>query len=182
MSKGKSYFSRLKKSTKITVISCGIFVGLTMVILLFFVMNPITPSEKVIAGFGRENISRHNSQSTEITTTAVTTTAMEDVIVSKATETTTTVSTTHTDFTITVTSGSGFYVDNVIPTGVSPYEAGSVPTTETEYDDGTGYDSGYYDDGTGYDNSYDNSYDNGYYDGSYDNSYDYNYDYGYYGY
>lgn len=184
MSKGKGYFGKLKKSTKITVISCGFFVGITMLVLLFFVMNPITPSEKVIAGFGRENISRHN-QTTEITTTAVTTTAMEDVIVSKAASTTTAETTTHTDFTITVTSGSGFYVNNVIPTGVSPYEAGSVPTTETEteYDDGTGYDDGSYD--YGYDYGYDNSYDYGYdnsYDYSYDYGYDNSYDYGYYGY
>ena len=183
MSKGKSYFGRLKKSTKITVISCGCFVGLTMIILLFFVMNPITPSEKVIAGFGRENISRHNQQTTEITTTTITTTAMEDIIVSKAATTTTAATTTHVDYTITVTSGSGFYVNNVIPTGVSPYEAGAaIVTTETvtEYDDGTGYDYGYgYDDssyGYGYD---DYSYG---YDNSYDYSYDNSYDYGYYGY
>ena len=182
MSKGKSYFGRLKKSTKITVISCGLFVAVTMGVLLFFVMNPITPSEKVIAGFGRENISRRNNQTTEVTTTtAMTTTAMEDIIVSKAATTTAAETTTHVDYTITVTSGSGFYVNNVIPTGVSPYEAGSVVTTETasDYDDGTGYDYGYgYDDGTGYDYGY--GYDD--YSYGYDNSYDYNYDYGYYGY
>ena len=161
----KSYFSKLKKSTRITVISCGAFVGITMIILIFFVLNPITPSEKVIAGFGRENISRNN-KTTDITTTAVTTTALEDVVVTKVSTTTTAPTTTHTDFTITVTSGSGFYVDNVIPTGASPYEAGFAPTTtETTaaevYDDG----SGYYDDGSNYnyDYNYDYGYDNGYY-------------------
>lgn len=176
MSKKKSYFSGLKKSTKITVLSCGFFLLLTMIILIFFVMFPITPSEKVIAGLGRESISRSNRQTTMVTTTAVTTTAMEDVVVSKAASTTTAETTTHKDFTITVTSGSGFYVSNTIPTG-EPYAAGYVPTTETETD--------YYDDGSDYnDYGYDYNYDYGYdynYDYGYDYSYDYN-DYGYYGY
>ena len=176
MSKKKSYFSGLKKSTKITVLSCGCFLILTMAILIFFVLFPITPSEKVIAGLGRESISRSNRQTTVASTTAVTTTAMEDVVVSKAAATTTAATTSHKEFTINVTSGSGFYVSNTIPTG-EPYSAGYVPTTETAtdyydetYDDG----SGYYDDGSGY---YDNNYDYGY-DYGYDNSYDN----GYYGY
>lgn len=176
MSKKKSYFSGLKKSTKITVLSCGFFLLLTMIILIFFVMFPITPSEKVIAGLGRENISRNSRQTTMVTTAAVTTTAMDNVVVSKAATTTTAETTTHKDFTITVTSGSGFYVSNTIPTG-EPYAAGYVPTTETatEYYDET-YDYSY-DDGSGY---YDYGYDNSY-DYSYDYGYDYN-DYGYYGY
>jgi len=176
MSKKKSYFSGLKKSTKITVLSCGCFLILTMAILIFFVLFPITPSEKVIAGLGRESISRSNRQTTVASTTAVTTTAMEDVVVSKAAATTTAATTSHKEFAINVTSGSGFYVSNTIPTG-EPYSAGYVPTTETAteyydetYDDG----SGYYDDGSGY---YDYNYDYGY-DYGYDNSYDN----GYYGY
>ncbi len=172
MSKKKSYFSGLKKSTKITVLSCGCFLILTMAILIFFVLFPITPSEKVIAGLGRESISRSNRQTTVASTTAVTTTAMEDVVVSKAAATTTAATTSHKEFTINVTSGSGFYVSNTIPTG-EPYSAGYVPTTETAtdyydetYDDGSGYyddGSGYYDYNYDYDYGYDNSYDNGYY-------------------
>lgn len=172
MSKKKSYFSGLKKSTKITVLSCGCFLILTMAILIFFVLFPITPSEKVIAGLGRESISRNNRQTTVVSTTAVTTTAMEDVVVSKAAATTTAATTSHKEFTINVTSGSGFYVSNTIPTG-EPYSAGYVPTTETAteyydetYDDGSGYyddGSGYYDYNYDYDYGYDNSYDNGYY-------------------
>ena len=155
MSKKKSYFSGLKRSTKITVISCGFFLILTMLILIFFVMFPITPSEKVIAGLGRENISRSKGQTSPVSATTVTTTSLEDIVVSKAT-TTTAQTTTHKDFTITITSGSGFYVSNIIPTG-EPYSAGYVPTIETAteyYDDGSDYntydDGSVYDDGSGY--------------------------------
>lgn len=56
MYKLKEFFGNLSKSTKLTVFSCGIFILLTFVILLFFVMFPITPSEKVISGMGRAGL------------------------------------------------------------------------------------------------------------------------------
>ncbi len=56
MYKLKDFFGNLSKSTKLTMISCGIFIILTFVILLFFVMFPITPSEKVISGMGRAGL------------------------------------------------------------------------------------------------------------------------------
>ena len=56
MDKIKDFFGSLSKSTKITLISCGSFLLLTFIILLFFVLFPITPSERVILGLGREGI------------------------------------------------------------------------------------------------------------------------------
>lgn len=56
MYKIKEFFGTLSKSTRLTVISCGIFIILTFVILMFFVMFPITPSEKVISGMGRASL------------------------------------------------------------------------------------------------------------------------------
>ena len=56
MYKSKEFFGNLSKSTRLTVISCGIFIILTFIILMFFVMFPITPSEKVISGMGRAGL------------------------------------------------------------------------------------------------------------------------------
>lgn len=135
MSKIKDFFRSLKKSTKMTIISCTCCVVLTAVILSFFVMFPTTLSEKVITGFGREGIYKEVNQSEVVTTTVVTTTG-NDIIVAKTTRTTTRPKTTRTEFTIKVTSGSGFaggfYVDNRIPTGVYPNEY--FPTTTTTAD------------------------------------------------
>ena len=61
MEKIKSLFGNLKKSTVITLISCGCFIALSFIILCFFIMFPITPSEKVMATFGRESVAKNNS-------------------------------------------------------------------------------------------------------------------------
>lgn len=142
MSKGNGFFSNLKKSTRMTIISCSCFVALTAIILSFFVMFPITPSEKFISSFGREGIYKEDGSEEVVTTTVVTTTG-NDIIVAKSTRTTTKPKTTRTEFTITVTMGegfpSGFYVDNRIPTGVYPNEY--TPTTTTTADmSGGGFD------------------------------------------
>lgn len=101
MSKG--FFSKLKKSTIITMVSCISFVVMTFLALLFFIKFPITPSEKFTAGLGRESIYRQNSvEGLEVKTTAETSSAT-------TTEPATTVTTTaRTDFKITVTTGKGF--------------------------------------------------------------------------
>ena len=148
MSKGKGFFSNLNKSTRITLISCGCFIALAVVILSFFVMFPVTPSEKVISSFGREKIIKENGASTTTVTTG-----MNGSQTSKSTRLTTTVSrTTRTNYTIKVTSGSGYFVDQRIPTGVYPNQYFSNPTTtvtvagggsgSSEYPSGGGTGSG----------------------------------------
>lgn len=137
MSKGNGFFSGLKKSTKITLVSCGCFIALTAVILSFFVMFPFTPDEKVM-GFGRESIFK---QDTEAATVApVTTTVNDDILIASNTYTTTTVKrTTAKKYTThKITSGSGFFMDQRIPTGVYPNEYYTPTTTTTAIGGGTG--------------------------------------------
>ena len=49
----RKFYSGLNRSTKITLVSCGSFLLLTILILLIFVLFPITPSERLISGLGR---------------------------------------------------------------------------------------------------------------------------------
>lgn len=135
MSKGNGVFSNLKRSTKITLVSCGCFIALTALILLFFVMFPITPSEKVISSFGRESIYKQDVTGTAVTT-AVTTTVNDDIMVAKGSKTTTASRTTAKSYTThRLTSGSGFYMDQRIPTGEFPNQY-YVPTTTTASEGG----------------------------------------------
>ena len=137
MSKGNGFFGNLKKSTKITLVSCGCFIALTAAILLFFVLFPITPSEKMITSLGRESIYRKGTESTTaVTAASVTTTVTSSKNSSKSTRTTTYSKTSGKDFTITFTSGAGFYMGSRIPTGVFPNEY-YVQTTTTTVEGGT---------------------------------------------
>ena len=142
MSKGNGFFSNLKRSTKITLVSCGCFIALTALILFFFVMFPITPSEKVISSFGRESIYKQDTTGTAVTT-AVTTTMNDDIVVAKGTKVTTASRTTAKKYTThKLTSGSGFYMDQRIPTGVYPNEY-YVPTTTTAAEGGYAGEGGF---------------------------------------
>ena len=90
MSKGNGFFSNLKKSTKITLVSCGCFIAMTALILFFFVMFPITPSEKIISSIGRESISKKDPNVTATSTTTNVTTSVKTTTVTKKAPTTTT--------------------------------------------------------------------------------------------
>jgi hypothetical protein len=128
MSKGNGFFSNLKKSTKITLVSCGCFIAMTALILFFFVMFPITPSEKIISSIGRESISKKDQSDSLSTTTTGLTTVNTTSVTTKTR--TTTVKGTKSDYVITITSGSGFYTGQKIPSGGYPNEYYS-PTTST---------------------------------------------------
>lgn len=111
MIKIREFFVNLKKSTKITMISCGCFIALTVIILFYFILFPYTPSDKVLKAFGRENVS-------SVETVYTTTTS----VVTSSNATTTTVTTTRdpnrTDFEIVITTGKGFIISgDIIPTG-----------------------------------------------------------------
>ena len=122
MSKITGFYDSLKKSTKITVLSCGSFVVMTMIILSFFILFPITPSEKIMTNIGRgENMFQENGEPVQSGVPTVETT------VSTAPVTTTKVTTTkphttraRTTFTINITTGSGFSMNGRIPTGGMP--------------------------------------------------------------
>ena len=138
MSKGNGFFSNLKKSTKITLVSCGCFIAMTALILFFFVMFPITPSEKIISSIGRESISKKDPDAVGSTTTAVSTTTVNTTTVTKKARTTTSPSkTTKSDYVITITAGSGFYTGQKIPSGGYPSDNSYyTPTTPTIADGG----------------------------------------------
>ena len=106
MSKVISFFATLKRSTKITLISCVSFVLMTFLILCFFIMSPITPSDKAGHTYGRESLSPDDATNT----TSVTTLAGESVEVSKGTSTVT-VTTTRKEYKITITTGTSKYSD-----------------------------------------------------------------------
>ncbi|MCR4640062.1 hypothetical protein [Ruminococcus sp.] len=142
MSRGNGFFSNLKRSTKITLVSCGCFIALTAVILTFFVMFPITPSEKMISSFGRESIYKQEPQGTG-PAAAVSTTATNDIVTSKTRRTTTVTRVKKSEYTITFTSGNGFFKGQKIPSGNFSGQLNTyTPTTTTSvvsgYTGGTG--------------------------------------------
>ncbi|MBQ8181479.1 MAG: hypothetical protein IJ010_05840 [Ruminococcus sp.] len=133
MSKVRDFFTSLNKSTKITLISCGCFVALTVVILCFFVLFPISPSDTIQEKYGREAKASKNGESAQIVTTQPA--DDEEYIASKGTAVSRTVTTTRTarkkNFSVTVTTGDGFFSGGKIPTGGTPYEtATTVPIEE----------------------------------------------------
>ncbi|MBQ8296804.1 MAG: hypothetical protein IJX77_03375 [Ruminococcus sp.] len=127
MSKIKEFFLGLSKSTRMTLISCGCFVLLTFLILIFFVMFPITPSEKAIAKIGREGLVYQDGDENVTVTTTVTTTTNT---VTTTQTTTTTVSETR----ITYTTMGGFFSEGYINTGTvgEDYYESSTETVQPE--------------------------------------------------
>lgn len=122
--------SKLKRSTIITMVSCGSFIVMTFLALLFFVKFPITPSEKIMASIGREGIYKNNNTENTITTTQ-TTVSETSQITTQTTETST-----HTDFVITITSGKGFKTEGYTPSITNNSEEildNSETPEETEY-------------------------------------------------
>ena len=128
MSKITGFFDTLKKSTKITVLSCGSFVVMTLLILAFFILFPITPSEKIMTNIGRgENMYQDDGQPVQSGVPEVETT-VSTTVTTKATTTRVTTTRVHTSFTITLTTGSGFMWNGRIPTGGIPGYTETVTT------------------------------------------------------
>lgn len=128
MSNKSRFISNLNQSTKVTMISCFGFVLLTAVILVIFILFPITPSEKVHASIGRENVVDNNSNgSPQSITPSVVSTASNENGEDDETTTTTYGTTTTRTVKIRITTGSGFLWNGRIPTGVTPN--GNTTTT-----------------------------------------------------
>ena len=122
MSKFTGFYESLKKSTKITVLSCGSFVVMTMLILAFFILFPITPSEKIMTNIGRgENMSQESGEPVQSGIPTVETTVSTPAVTTAKTTTTKARTTrARTTFTINITTGSGFSMNGRIPTGGMP--------------------------------------------------------------
>lgn len=127
MSSKSSFMSNLNKSTKITMFSCLGFILLTGVILAFFILFPITPSEKVMASIGRENVLNNGADGSpqSVTPAVITTVSGENEEIE--TSTTPTGTTTTRTVNIRITTGSGFLWNGRIPTGVQ--SGGNSSTT-----------------------------------------------------
>lgn len=135
------FIASLNRSTRITLASCLFFVLLTCVILLFFVLFPITPSEKIMASIGRENILNNGGnggQNAVGVPIVVTTVAGEEDELALSSEEYTGTTTTRT-VNIKITTGSGFLWGGRIPTGTF---GGDYPTTAVEDPDVPTYDPG----------------------------------------
>jgi hypothetical protein len=119
MSKVRDFFLNLKKSTRITLISCLSFILLTFIILCFFILSPITPTDKAGNTYGRESISRQDGNTSSQITTSLNSgeTVVSNVSADYTTTVTTTQTTTRTEYVITITTGTGLYTDGLIPTG-----------------------------------------------------------------
>lgn len=117
MSSKSGFMSNLNKSTKITMFSCLGFILLTGVILLFFIIFPITPSEKVMASIGRENVVNNGSGGSPQSITPAVITTVSGESKDTVTSTTTTGTTTTRTVNIRITTGSGFLWNGRIPTG-----------------------------------------------------------------
>ena len=121
MSRQSGFFNSLRKSTKITVLSCGSFVVMTLLILTFFILFPITPSEKIMTNIGRgENMSQDDGQQSVQSGIPSVETTLSTASTTKATTTRATTTRSRTSFTITLTTGSGFLWNGRIPTGGIP--------------------------------------------------------------
>ena len=130
MSKLSGFYEGLKKSTKITVLSCGSFVIMTLLILAFFIIFPITPSEKIMSNIGRgENMFQENGQPVQSGIPTVETTVSTAAATTVKTTTTKARTTrARTTFTINITTGSGFMWNGRIPTGGMPGYTETVTT------------------------------------------------------
>lgn len=136
MSKVRDFFVSLNKSTKITLISCGCFIALTVVILGFFIMFPISPDDTVQEKYGREAKASKSSETVQTVTTQPS--ENDSYIGSKGTAVSSKVTTTHSSrkksFSVTVTTGNGFYSGGRIPTGGTPYDPEYPDPTEPDTD------------------------------------------------
>jgi len=121
MYKFKAFFGNLSKSTRLTVMSCGIFIALTFIILMFFVMFPITPSEKIISGMGRNGLSNSNGNKSTSVVSSTT-----DVNSSKKKNSSTT----------SVNNSKVHYTDKIFNTDNSyVYTGYTAPYNEQDYND-----------------------------------------------
>lgn len=137
MSKIKDFITGLSKSTKITLISCGSFVLLTLLILTFFVLFPITPSEKAIASLGREGlVYQVGGDEDGAVTTAVTMATVPATSVTTVTHTTPPI---NSDVKFTFTTVSKFFSGGYINANGQPADENETQTTPYEpYQEETG--------------------------------------------
>ena len=145
MNRVGGFFNDLQKSTKITLLSCACMVMLTLLLMIFFILFPITPSEKVMSTIGRESSLKNNDPNMMTALPGAVTTSSADSATSTAKVTSTAkytgTTTTRTNYKIKITTGTGFLYNGRIPTGVRPggdYET-QVAQQDYNYNSTTNY-------------------------------------------
>ena len=109
MKKNKRFMKSLNRSTQVTILSCASFIAMTVILLVFLSAFPITPSEKIMASIGRENILENNNPSGEdITAISAITTRKQSAVTTAVKSSVSTGRTTTKTFKIVITTGSGF--------------------------------------------------------------------------
>ncbi len=134
MKKNNGFLGNLQKSTKVTLLSCMSFIALTLLILIFFILFPITPSERIMASIGRENVSNNNQNNNADTALGIVTTA-------KATSETVNTGIIEEEtgtrpaktYKIVITTGSGFLWNGRIPAGIDDTKTTVVISDDPEY-------------------------------------------------
>lgn len=134
MKKNNGFLSSLQKSTKVTLLSCMSFIALTLLILIFFIFFPITPSERIMASIGRENVFNNSPNNDSGAVPGIVTTAKAESetvntdIIEKETGTRTTKT-----YKIVITTGSGFLWNGRIPAGISDTKTTVVISDDPQY-------------------------------------------------
>jgi hypothetical protein len=149
MGKIKDFVMGLSKSTKITLVSCSCFVLLTLLIMTFFVLFPVTPSDKAISKLGSEGLVYQDdddgtvSADSPLVTTAVTSTNVQQTNTT-AVRVTTAVG--ETEQKVTFTTISGFFSGGYVRTGtagVTEYQTSTatVSSGSDSYDYSSDYET-----------------------------------------
>lgn len=134
MKKNNGFLSSLQKSTKVTLLSCMSFIALTLLILIFFILFPITPSERIMASIGRENVSNRNQNNNAdtvpgiVTTAETTPKAVNTGIIEEETGTRPAKT-----YKIVITTGSGFLWNGRIPAGIDDTKTTVVISEDPQY-------------------------------------------------
>lgn len=117
MKKNKGFMKSLNRSTQVTILSCASFIAMTVILLVFFSVFPITPSERIMASIGRENILENNNPNSEdITAISAVTTKKQPAVTTAVKSSVSTGRTTTKTFKIVITTGSGFMRNGRTPT------------------------------------------------------------------
>lgn len=117
MKKNKGFMKSLNRSTQVTLLSCASFIAMTVILLVFFSAFPITPSERIMASIGRENILENNNPNNEnIAAVSGTTTGKQSAVTTAVKSSVSTGMTTTKTFKIVITTGSGFMRNGRTPT------------------------------------------------------------------
>lgn len=134
MKKNNGFLGSLQKSTKVTLLSCMSFIALTLLILIFFILFPITPSKRIMASIGRENVFNNspNNDSVAVPDIVTTSKTSPETVNTNIIEEETGTRPAKT-YKIVITTGSGFLWNGRIPAGINDTKTTVVISDDPQY-------------------------------------------------